>query len=81
MAGKQCPACKEMTFFKTPTGRECSKCGLVAKVPANNGRGGKGDKCSICGQLTVFESDHNKGIKTCRTCGTEYVPAKKQRSL
>jgi hypothetical protein len=73
MAGKQCPSCKAMTFFKTPTGRKCSKCGLVATTPANNGRGGRGDKCSICGELTVFETDTKKGVKKCRTCGTEYI--------
>lgn len=77
MAGKQCPDCKEMTFFKTPKGRECSKCGLVAKTMANKGRGGRGEKCSICSEMTVFDSEKD-GIRICRTCGTEYISKKKQ---
>ncbi len=49
MAGKMCPKCGKATFFETPTGRECSKCGATMKNPTINGKGGKGKKCSNCG--------------------------------
>ncbi len=65
MAGKVCPNCKRKTFFVTTTGRTCTKCGYTMKTMANNGQGGRGNKCSNCNKYTVF---HNK----CRTCGAEY---------
>ena len=33
MAGMKCPACGQLTFFKTPMGRKCSKCGCTMTVP------------------------------------------------
>lgn len=63
MAGKLCPNCGEYTFFKTTTGRKCTKCGHTMTVPV--GKGGHGRKCSNCGSFTVF---NNK----CRNCGAEY---------
>lgn len=65
MAGKMCPKCGKATFFETPTGRECSKCGASMKNPANSGKGGMGRKCSNCGKSTVF---NNK----CTSCGATY---------
>ena len=65
MAGKMCPNCGEQTFFLTPTGRECSKCGHTMKLPANDGKGGLGKKCSNCGERKVFNN-------TCRGCGATY---------
>ena len=65
MAGKMCPKCGKMTFFETPTGRECSKCGCTMTLPANNGKGGQGKKCSNCGKMKVFDD-------TCRSCGAQY---------
>lgn len=65
MAGKRCPRCGEWTFFETQTGRECSKCGYKMIVPANEGKGGRGQKCSNCGKLTVFNGK-------CRSCGAIY---------
>lgn len=65
MAGKMCPKCGKATFFETPTGRECSKCGATMKSPANSGKGGMGKKCANCGKSTVF---NNK----CTNCGATY---------
>ena len=67
MAGKMCPGCERQTFFKTPTGRKCSKCEYEMKVPANNGKGGLGSLCSYCGEQKVFNN-------TCRNCGATYKP-------
>ena len=69
MAGSQCPFCGEMTFFRTPTGGKCSKCGMTAHKPANGGKGGQGRKCPICKERTVF-IDGDAG--SCRTCGTTF---------
>lgn len=65
MAGKMCPKCGEYTFFETVTGRRCTKCGYTMTVPANDGKGGKGQRCSHCGQFTVFNGK-------CRSCGATY---------
>ena len=65
MAGKLCPRCGQFTFFETTYGRKCSKCDYTMTVPANDGKGGRGQKCSNCGKLTVFNSK-------CRTCGAQY---------
>ena len=65
MAGKICPNCGELTFFNKPTGRECSKCGFKMIIPANEGKGGRGNRCSNCGKLTVFNGK-------CRSCSAEY---------
>ena len=71
MAGKLCPNCNELTFFKT-TGenRKCSKCGYEMIVPPNAGKGGRGKKCANCGKLTVF---NNK----CSNCGAPFKLSKK----
>lgn len=66
MAGMECPKCKELTFFKKSTGRECSKCGYTMNISANNGKGGKGKKCSNCGEYKVFNEQ-------CRGCGATYT--------
>lgn len=65
MAGKTCPNCGANTFFEKQFGRECSQCGYKMIVPANEGKGGKGQKCSNCGQFTVFNGK-------CRSCGAKY---------
>lgn len=65
MAGKLCPECGKQTFFKTATGRECSKCGCTMKVPPNNGKSGKGKLCANCDNYTVFNGK-------CTKCGAEY---------
>jgi len=65
MAGKMCPSCGKATFFETPTGRECSKCGATMKIPTNEGKGGKGKKCSNCGKSTVSND-------RCSKCGATY---------
>lgn len=65
MAGMMCPKCEQMTFFKTPTGRKCSKCGYEMIVPPNNGKGGQGNKCYNCGKNTVFNDK-------CTSCGAIY---------
>ncbi len=71
MAGKLCPGCGQLTFFKTTTGRKCSKCGCEMTIPINSGKGGKGQKCSNCGKFTVFN-------RKCSECGATYsVPKKK----
>lgn len=65
MAGMSCPKCGESTFFENQFGRVCSKCGYTMTVPANGGKGGKGQKCCNCGQFTVFNGK-------CRSCGAKY---------
>lgn len=62
MAGKLCPQCGQQTFFKTPTGRKCTKCGCEMVVPINDGKGGKGKVCPECGKHTLFEGK-------CTNCG------------
>ena len=66
MAGKMCPRCGEYTFFEKTNGRECSKCGYKMIVPPNEGKGGKGQKCSNCGKQTVFNGKF-------KSCGAKYV--------
>lgn len=65
MAGKLCPKCGKFTFFETTNGRKCSKCEYKMVLPANNGKGGRGQKCSNCSQYTVFDGK-------CRNCGARY---------
>jgi len=65
MAGKTCPKCGEQTFFLTPTGRECSRCKHVMTLPANDGKGGQGKRCSNCNENKVFNG-------VCRGCGAKY---------
>ncbi len=60
-----CPKCGQQTFFETPTGRKCSKCGHEMIVPANGGMGGKGQLCRNCGMFTVFNGK-------CRNCGAKF---------
>lgn len=73
MAGKKCPKCGKLTFFKTPTGGACSNntCGYTMKTPIKKELGGgKGLKCLNCGHNTVFNN-------ICRYCGAEYKVVKK----
>jgi len=65
MAGRLCPKCGKWTFFETPIGRECTKCGYKMNVPPNNGKGGQGKKCYNCGKNTVFNGK-------CTNCGAYY---------
>lgn len=65
MAGKRCPKCGELTFFETTSGRSCARCGYQMIVPANSGKGGRGQRCSNCNQFTVFDGK-------CRNCGAKY---------
>lgn len=65
MAGKMCPRCGQYTFFETSTGRRCTKCNYTMNVPPNEGRGGRGQKCSNCGAFTVFNGK-------CRSCGATF---------
>ena len=68
MAGKLCPQCKELTFFKTVgEDRKCTKCGYEMHVrPSSKGRG---EKCPNCGRMTV----HNQnGKKRCTSCNAEF---------
>ena len=45
MAGKLCPNCNELTFFKTVgDNRKCSKCGYEMIVSPNSGKGGSNRK-------------------------------------
>ena len=65
MAGKLCPKCNQQTFYETNFGRECTKCGYRMTLPPNAGKGGRGQKCSNCGLLTVFNGK-------CTKCGAKY---------
>ena len=69
MAGKLCKKCGQYTFFQTPTGRKCSRCGYEMILPSNSGKGGRGQQCSNCSKLTVFD---NK----CKNCGAQYKQCK-----
>ena len=68
MAGKLCPNCKELTFYKT-TGenRKCTKCGYEMTVPIN--AKGRGEKCPNCGRQTVHCQN---GKLICTSCGAEF---------
>ncbi len=66
MAVNECPNCGGHTFFSTPTGRKCSKCGYEMYVPAIGGKGGKGQRCRNCGRFQVFSGK-------CRNCGAIYT--------
>ena len=61
-----CPQCGRDTFFETPVGRKCSQCGYTMTVPANCGKGGKGQRCRNCGMHTVFDGK-------CRNCGAKFT--------
>lgn len=65
LAGKMCPNCGKQTFYLSPGGRKCSYCNWEMSLPANEGKGGKGQKCANCGKFTVF---NNK----CTSCGATY---------
>lgn len=65
MAGKRCPECGQFTFFTTTTGRKCTKCNYEMILPVNDGKGGKGTKCSNCNKFTVFNGK-------CTSCGAIY---------
>ena len=65
MPGKKCPNCGELTFFGNDAKRECSECGYTMTVPPNDGKGGKGTKCSSCNKQTVFNGK-------CSNCGAIY---------
>lgn len=48
MAGKLCPNCNELAFFKTiGDNRRCSKCGYEMIIPPNAGKGGRGKNVLI----------------------------------
>lgn len=65
MAGKRCPKCGKFTFFESPTGRECTRCGYKMVLAPNDGKGGRGQKCSNCEKLTVFNGK-------CSNCSAKY---------
>lgn len=64
MAGMVCPNCGEQTFFKTPKGRKCTRCGCEMVVPVLGGKGGKGQLCPNCRRHTMFDGK-------CTNCGAE----------
>ena len=69
LAGKLCPNCKELTFYKTiGENRKCTKCGYEMYVPiTSKGRGSS--RCPNCKRLTV----HNQNGKLrCTSCGAEF---------
>ena len=66
MAGKKCPNCQRMTFFKSKgLNRKCTQCGYEMIIPPNEGKGGPGLKCANCGKLRVFNN-------VCNNCGAVY---------
>ncbi len=73
MAGKLCPRCRELTFYKT-TGenRKCTKCGYEMRIPIKGK--GRGNKCSCCGRLTVQEQNGNL---VCTNCGAVFRGGRK----
>ena len=74
MAGAKCPFCGKLTFFRNKKGgRTCSKCNGTMIIPANAGKGGKGNYCNNCHRYTVQRD--NK----CTNCGARYVPGKRNK--
>lgn len=62
MAGAVCPKCGKLTLYRNAVGKKCTKCGYEIRAAVNGGRGGKGQKCPLCGQNTLFNGK-------CRSCG------------
>lgn len=60
-----CPKCGNYTFYQTPRGRKCNRCGYEMIVPPNGGMPGKGTKCHNCGRNAVFNGK-------CTKCGSIY---------
>ena len=65
MAGMKCPNCGKLTYFKTPTGGQCSQCGYTGTTSPLGGQGGKGQRCLHCGKYQVFNGK-------CRNYGETY---------
>ena len=65
MAGKMCPKCGRQTLWNKGARLECSNpgCGYKIFIPANQGMGGKGKKCPVCGKFTWFRGK-------CTSCGS-----------
>ncbi len=63
MAGKTCPKCGEQTLWQKGRSLKCSRCNYEIHTPTNNGMGGKGKRCPVCGRYTWFEG-------VCNSCGT-----------
>lgn len=71
MPGMKCPECSKGTLFSIPTGKKCSNCGFTVIVIPNKGKGGRGNKCVICGRMTVFNGQ-------CTKCGSKYSSRRKK---
>lgn len=65
MPGRKCPKCGQATFFVNARTGECKSCGYKMQIPPNEGKGGKGKKCTNCGRFTVFND-------ICSNCGARY---------
>ena len=65
MAGKMCPKCGRQTLWNKGGRLECSnpECGYKVFIPANQGMGGKGKKCPVCGKFPWFQGK-------CTSCGS-----------
>ena len=64
MAGKICPKCEQKTLWNHGNKLKCSKCDYTIIIPPNQGKGGKGQKCPVCGKYTWFD-------KQCNSCGAK----------
>ena len=62
MPGMACPRCSELTFYRKGNKRICSKCGYTVTESPNEGKGGKGQRCPMCGKFTWFKGK-------CNACG------------
>lgn len=60
----ECPNCKKQTLFRKGFKLVCSNpnCRYTITVPVNDGKGGKGNKCPVCGRFTWFNG-------RCSSCG------------
>ncbi|MBP3610991.1 MAG: hypothetical protein J6J42_11735 [Lachnospiraceae bacterium] len=63
MAGKICPKCGEQTLWNKGNKLVCSRCEYTIIIPPNQGMGGKGKKCPVCGKYTWFNG-------RCNNCGS-----------
>lgn len=68
MPGKSCPGCGKLTFYESPKGKECTKCGFRAELATSRGRG---FKCPFCNTFTVQNN-------ICTKCGCKMIPPKKK---
>lgn len=79
MAGKLCPNCGRLTFYKTVEGgRQCTACNYEMRIPKEKSTKAykpkvRGERCSNCNTFNVVN-------KRCLKCGAIFIlPEQKRR--